>query len=377
MPWVKFMKLIAISANTSWYIYNFRLNTIKTLLMNGYSVLVVSPQDQYSSKLINLGCEHIDIYIDARGKNPLNDLYLLSHFIKIYKNKKPDLILNFTPKNNIYSAIAARVNSIPVVNNIAGLGTVFVNDSIVCRITRLLYRLSQPKVNKIFFQNVDDLSLFLKCKISPVSNTELLPGSGVDLERFKYTPTLDDGRIRFLLVARMLYEKGITYYAEVARNLKEKYGDYVEFRLLGFIDETNPNSIKKNTIEDWVNDGFINYLGSSDQVEEEIRKVDCVVLPSFYREGVPRSLLEAAAMGRPIITTDNVGCRETVIHNVNGFLCEPRSVDSLFTAIDKMIQLSHEQRTIMGIESRSMVEKKFDEKIVISRYINTIEQLIS
>lgn len=371
------MKLIAISANTSWYIYNFRLNTIKTLLMNGYSVLVVSPQDQYSSKLINLGCEHIDIYIDARGKNPLNDLYLLSHFIKIYKNKKPDLILNFTPKNNIYSAIAARVNSIPVVNNIAGLGTVFVNDSIVCRITRLLYRLSQPKVNKIFFQNVDDLSLFLKCKISPVSNTELLPGSGVDLERFKYTPTLDDGRIRFLLVARMLYEKGITYYAEVARNLKEKYGDYVEFRLLGFIDETNPNSIKKNTIEDWVNDGFINYLGSSDQVEEEIRKVDCVVLPSFYREGVPRSLLEAAAMGRPIITTDNVGCRETVIHNVNGFLCEPRSVDSLFTAIDKMIQLSHEQRTIMGIESRSMVEKKFDEKIVISRYINTIEQLIS
>ncbi|RJL38789.1 glycosyltransferase family 1 protein [Pectobacterium carotovorum] len=371
------MKLIAISANTSWYIYNFRANTIKKLLMSGYSVLVVSPKDQYSSKLINLGCDYIDININARGKNPLSDLYSLFLFIKLYKNKKPDLILNFTPKNNIYSAIAARINKIPVINNIAGLGTVFVNDSVVCQITRLLYRISQPKVNKIFFQNSDDRDLFLRYKISPENNTELLPGSGVDLERFKYTPTLNDGKIRFLLVARMLYEKGITYYAEVAKKLKEKYGEDVEFRLLGFVDETNKNSISKNSIEQWVNDGFIIYLGTSDQVEEEIRRVDCVVLPSFYREGIPRSLLEAAAMGKPLITTDNVGCKETVVNNVNGFLCEPRSVDSLSTAIDKMIQLSHEQRITMGIESRSMVEDKFDEKIVIAKYINAIEKLIS
>lgn len=368
---------IVISANTSWYIYNFRRNTISTLLENGYQVIVVAPKDEYSDKIINLGACFKDINIQRDGVNPIKDLFTCINFYILYKKISPSLVLNFTPKNNIYSTIAAKLLRIKVINNIAGLGTVFVNETFVSKVARLLYKISQPHADMIFFQNDDDRNIFLENRITSKDKSERLRGSGVDLTRFKIQEAKNDGVTRFLLVARMLYEKGITYYADAAKILKKEHGDSVEFFLLGFIDDHNPKGISSNVIDEWVKGGWIIYQGISDAVEKEMALVDCVVLPSFYREGVPKSLLEAGAMGKPIITTDNVGCRETVDDYVNGFVCQPRSLESLLKAMRLIIRMTHDERLAMGAKSRQKMEENFDEKVVISRYMFAIDKLTS
>jgi len=363
------LKSIAISANTSWYLYNFRKNTILEMLAHGMKVYAIAPQDGYSKKLEELGCEFIDINIDSGGTNPVNDLGTFYGFYKIYKNYKIDIVLNFTPKNNIYSTLAANLASVKSINNIAGLGTLFINESVPSKIARALYKYSQSKADFIFFQNEDDRALFKQHKIALNVKSDRLPGSGADLSRFTVSPAPDDGIIRFLLIARMLFDKGIGQYVEAARALKSKYGDSVEFRLLGFLDVDNPSAVSKTQMNAWVEEGVVNYLGTSDNVEAEIAQVDCMVLPSYYREGVPKSLLEAGAMGKPIITTDNVGCRETVDDSYNGFICEPRSTESLTHALDKIVAMSHEQRLVLGNNSRAKIEQEFDEKIVIQKYL--------
>ena len=283
------------------------------------------------------------------------------------------MVLNFTPKNNIYSTIAASLYQIPSINNIAGLGILFINESISSKIARLLYKVSQSKASKIFFQNEDDKELFLSRKLAPENLTDRLPGSGVDLKRFELQETTDDGKISFLLIARMLFDKGVGHYVDAARELKQKYGNKVEFKLLGFLDVDNPSAVSKKQMNEWVSEGIVNYLGTSDSVEQEIAKVDCMVLPSYYREGVPKSLLEAGAMGKPIVTTDNVGCRETVDDGINGFLCDLRSTESLILQLDKMINLTHKQRLEMGRASRKKIEREFDEQIVISKYLDAVK----
>lgn len=368
---------IVISANTSWYIYNFRRNTISSLLENGYQVIVVAPKDEYSDKIIDLGACFKDINIQRDGTNPIKDLFTCINFYFLYKEISPNLVLNFTPKNNIYSTISAKLLRIKVINNIAGLGTVFVNETIVSKVTRLLYKISQPHADMIFFQNDDDRNIFLENRITSKDKSERLRGSGVDLTRFKIQGAKNDGVTRFLLVARMLYEKGITYYADAAKILKKEHGDSVEFFLLGFIDDHNPKGISSKVIDEWVKGGWIIYQGISDAVEKEMALVDCVVLPSFYREGVPKSLLEAGAMGKPIITTDNVGCRETVDDYVNGFVCQPRSLESLLKAMKLIIGMTHDERLAMGAKSRQKMEENFDEKVVISRYMLAIDKLTS
>ncbi len=346
------MATIAISANTSWYLYNFRKNTIIALISEGYNVIVIAPEDQYSRKLLEIGCKYIDVDIDKGGTNPFKDLKTLFDLYRIFNKNLIDVVLNFTPKNNIYSTLAAHLNNVKVINNIAGLGILFINESIPSKIARLLYKISQSKAHKIFFQNEEDKNLFLSKNLAPKYLTDRLPGSGVDLKRFELQEADDDGQVTFLLIARMLFDKGVGHYVDAARELKAKYGNKVEFRLLGFLDVDNPSAVSKVQMSEWVNEGIVNYLGTSDTVEQEIAKVDCMVLPSFYREGVPKSLLEAGAMGKPIVTTDNVGCRETVDDGINGFLCDLRSTDSLVLQLDKMINLTHEQRLEMGRASR-------------------------
>ncbi|MCD9546754.1 glycosyltransferase [Photobacterium carnosum] len=370
------MNNIILSANTSWYLYNFRKNTILSLINYGFSVTTISPRDSYSEKLENLGAKFIDISIDQGGTNPINDIKTLMKFNQIYSSGNYDVVLNFTPKNNIYSTLAAKRNNIKIINNIAGLGVLFINENITSKIARLLYKISQRKADKIFFQNEDDKHLFLRHGLAKEAITDRLPGSGADLSRFELTPASDDGVVRFLLIARMLYDKGIGHYAEAARELKAKYGDRVEFNLLGFLAVENPSAVSKEAMQSWVDEGIVNYLGVSDEVEKEIAKADCMVLPSYYREGVPKSLLEAGAMGKPIVTTDNVGCRETVDDDINGYLCEIRSTASLVQALDKMITHTHQERLAMGVKSREKIEREFDEKIVINKYLNAINDLL-
>lgn len=368
---------IAISSNTSWYLYNFRKNTILALIEEGYQVIAIAPQDEYSKKLSELGCEFIEISIDQGGTNPFRDVKTLFDFYKVYKTHSIDVVLNFTPKNNIYSTLAAHFNKTKAINNIAGLGVLFINERLSSKIVRFLYKISQCKASKLFFQNEDDRLLFLEKKIATSIPTDRLPGSGVDLTRFMFSPAPDDGRVRFLLIARMLYDKGIGQYVEAARALKTKYGDQVELQLLGFLHSNNPSAVSRQEMQAWVDEGIVNYLGTSDNVELDIAKVDCMVLPSYYREGVPKSLLEAGAMGKPIVTTDNVGCRETVDNGVNGYLCELRSSESLIEKLELIINKSHEERLAMGEKSRLKIQNEFDEQIVISKYLNAVKKCLS
>ncbi|EJL6404086.1 TPA: glycosyltransferase family 4 protein [Vibrio parahaemolyticus] len=370
------MKTIVITSNTSWYLYNFRKNTILALLNEGYRVVAVSPEDEYSEKLKSLGANYQHIYIDQGGANPLKDIVTFFSFVNLYRKIKPDVVLNFTPKNNIYSTLAGCLFGAKAINNIAGLGMVFIHENIKAKLARFLYKVSQPKAHTIFFQNEDDREIFRKYDLASMEITARVPGSGVDLSRFKIAPSPDDGVTRFLLIARMLYDKGIGHYVEAARDLRAKHGSKVEFRLLGFLDVNNPSAVSKQEMQAWEDEGIISYLGVSDSVEKEIAEADCVVLPSFYREGVPKSLLEACALGKPIVTTDNVGCRETVEDGLNGFLCEPRSTSSLINKLERMITLTYERRLAMGQQSRVKVEKEFDEQIVINRYLQAVKSAI-
>ncbi len=367
------MKKVVISANTSWYVYNFRRNTILAFLEHGMDVVVVAPKDEYSHKLISLGCDFFHIDISQRGMNPFVELKTLLQFYSSYRKIKPDIIFNFTPKNNIYSTLAGAILKCKVINNIAGLGSVFIKNDLSSKVLEFLYKISQRKASKIFFQNREDFELFSSKNILPdIRKVDLLPGSGVDLTRFKITKCENDNVVKFLLVARLLWPKGIKEYAEAARFLKNKYADNVKFFLLGFLDEKNPLSVKMEDLDRWQTEGVIEYLGQSDRVEDYIAQSDCVVLPSFYREGVPRSLLEAGAMGKPIVTTNNVGCKETVVDSVNGFICEPRSKLSLITAMEKIISMTYDERCQMGLNSRMKMETDFDEKIIIKKYINEV-----
>lgn len=366
------MKTIAISANTSWYLFNFRQNTIKSLIKAGYHVIAVAPEDEYSNKLELLGCTYVNISIDQSGKNPLKDLNTLIKFFTIFKKNSVKCVLNFTPKNNIYSTLAAYLVGAKAINNIAGLGILFIEEALSSKIARILYRISQRKAHKIFFQNEEDRTVFLEHNIVDISMTDRLPGSGVDLKRFTFSPPPNDDVVRFLLIARMLYDKGIGHYVEAARELKGKYGQNVEFRLLGFLGVNNPSAISIEEMQNWVDEGIVNYLGTSDNVEAEIAKVDCMVLPSYYREGVPKSLLESGAMGKPIVTTDNVGCRETVNDGINGFLCTPRCTKSLIDKLELIIKMTHEQRLEMGIASRKKIEDEFNEEFVINKYLEAV-----
>lgn len=367
---------IAISSNTSWYLYNFRKNTILSLIEQGYQVVGIAPKDEYSAKLSELGCEFIHINIDQGGTNPVRDIQTFFDFYRIYKKQNIDVVLNFTPKNNIYSTLAAKFNGTQAINNIAGLGILFINESVTSKIARFLYKISQSKASKLFFQNEDDRALFLQKKITTSVETDRLPGSGVDLRRFTLSPAPDDGKVRFLLIARMLYDKGIGQYVEAARVLKAKYADKVELQLLGFLDVNNPSAVSKEDMQAWVDEGIVNYLGTSDNVEQDIAKVDCMVLPSYYREGVPKSLLEAGAMGKPIVTTDNVGCRETVDDGVNGYLCELRSSESLIEKLELIINKSHQERLAMGEKSRLKIQNEFDEQIVITKYLDAVKKCL-
>jgi glycosyltransferase involved in cell wall biosynthesis len=371
----KTKKRIILAANVSWYLYNFRRNTILRLIEEGHEVITVSSHDSFSQKLQELGSTYRNIKMDSGGKNPIKDFKTIIDLCNLYRMLKPDLVLNFTPKMNIYGSFACRLNKVNVINNVSGLGSIFIEENLLSKVVRVLYKLSQQKVNKIFFQNDDDKELlngFLKL---PVSRIGRIPGSGVDLSRFIISEAPDDSVIRFLLVARLLYEKGIGLYAEAAKILKSKYPN-LEFRLVGFMDSDNPSAINKDELQEWVDKNYINYLGSTNNIEEKIKDVDCVVLPSYYREGVPKSLLEAAAMGKPIVTSDSVGCREVVNEGSTGFLHETKNLDDLVVMLEKIILLPHKQRLLMGKRGREKVIKEFDEEIVIEKYLKEIDKIL-
>lgn len=337
--------------------------------------MAVAPNDKYVASLKSLGCRFIPLHMENGGTNPLRDALLMWRFFRLFVQERPDVYLGYTAKPNIYGSLAAHMAGIPVINNIAGLGAVFIKGGVLLHLVRSLYRLALSRSAMVFFQNPDDRELFIKGDLVKANVAELLPGSGIDLSRFAPAPLRAEGnKFRFLLIARMLGDKGVYEYVEAARQLQKKW-PRADFCLLGFLDVKNPAAISRVEMDAWVAEGVINFLGVSDDVRVEIAAVDCVVLPS-YREGTPRSLLEAAAMARPIIATDVPGCREVVDEGVNGFLCQVRSATALAAKMDQMLSLSVSQRTNMGLQGRKKVESEFDEQIVISKYLDAISSIL-
>ena len=360
---------IAICINTAWNLVNFRAGLISALIAEGHEVLAVAPPDKHVSRVTALGCRFVPITMDNRGTNPIKDFFLFVRLLRLLGREKPDVFLAYTIKPNVYGSLAAHCFGVPVINNIAGLGTVFIKNTLLTAVVRGLYKLSLRSSAKIFFQNEDDRSIFVREGLVDPALTDRLPGSGVDLQRFEYCPpTISKGGVRFLLIARMLWDKGVGELVQAARLLKQR-GIQAEVCLLGFLDVKNPSAISRTQMDEWVAEGVVTYLGEADDVRPHIVEASCVVLPSFYREGVPRSLLEAAAMGRPIITTNSVGCREVVDDGVNGFLCQPQDAQDLAEKMERFIALSSSERAEMGRRGREKIERGFDEKIVISKYL--------
>jgi glycosyltransferase involved in cell wall biosynthesis len=368
-------KKILISINTSWNLLNFRAGLINGLISSGFQVIAVAPQDKYVVKLELLGCRFVHLEMDNQGTHPFRDLLLMWRYWRLLKTEKPDLCLFYTIKPNIYGSLASSICSIPFINNVSGLGAVFIQDGWLRKFVSGLYKLAFRNSNRVFFQNRDDLGLFLQSRLVKKELTDVLPGSGINLQHF----TPDDSNVRkslstpfrFLLIARMLKDKGVVEFVNAALLLKE-LGFKAEFCLLGFLDVQNPAAISSEQMKEWTDQGFVKYLGVSDDVREHIASADCIVLPS-YREGTPRTLLEAAAMGKPIITTNVVGCKEVVVHGVNGFLCEVKNAQDLALKMKEMLLLSEDQRRLMGENGRLKMEKEFDENIVIQKYLQAID----
>lgn len=367
---------VAVVINTSWNIWNFRRGLVKALQGAGHEVLAIAPPDDYSGRLESeLGCRYVPILMENKGTNPIKDAQLTGRFLTIYKRERPDVVLHFTIKPNIYGTLAARLAGVPSINNVSGLGTVFLIENLVSKVARGLYRLAFRFPSKVFFQNNDDRELFIRYGLIRPERTRLVPGSGVDLARFR--PQEGVGRVAeapftFLMVARVLYEKGIVEYFEAARQVRAALGaDNVRLQLLGGLDEAGGVGVPRATFEQWLAEGTIEYLGTSDHVADHLHRADCVVLPS-YREGTPKTLLEAAACGKPLVTTDVPGCRETVEHGHNGYLCQVRDAADLAAKLLAVAQLPPARLAAMGAASRQLAEEKFDEKLVLQQYLAAV-----
>ena len=370
-------KRVVIVSSNAWSITNFRAGIIRGLIADGYEVTAIAVPDKHVPEFEQIGCSYIPLRMENTGTNPLKDLWLFMTYRRLFGKLRPDCVLAYTVKPNIYGSLAAQSLGIPVVNNIGGLGYAFVQSGWLMKLVMQLYRRAFRRSQRVFFQNKDDREFFLKSRLVRESQAGLLPGSGVDTRRFSPDLTTKSTRpgVRFLLIARLLWDKGIGEYVEAARMLRARYPD-CEFALLGFLGVPNAMSVSADQMDKWVSAGWVSYLGHSGDVRPFIADADCVVLPS-YREGTPRTLLEAASMAKPIITTDAIGCREVVQDGVNGYLVKVRSAKDLSEKMEKMLLLPREEREAMGLRGREWVTREFDEKIVVQRYLAEVEKAVS
>jgi glycosyltransferase involved in cell wall biosynthesis len=365
---------IAVITNTSWNIYNFRLSLIKALQERGHEVVAIAPADDYVDKLELEGITCHSININRKGENPFQDFRLLYSYYQVLKKINPDIILTYTIKPNLYVNLAAKRLKLPVISNVSGLGTLFIKKSFSSVIAKMLYRVAFKKATWVFFQNSNDQQLFISKRLVPPEKSSVIPGSGVDLKKFSHHRTQNKAKI-FLYTGRIIGDKGIREYIEAAKRIIKDIPD-LEFRIIGESEPENKTAILKDELTSWLQNPQIKYMGKTDNIIEELAKVDVVILPS-YREGLSKSLIEAAAMNLPIITTDVPGCREVVQHGENGFLCRVKDVNDLYDKIMQMTKLSEQERLEMGKKGRILVEKLFDEEIVISKYLEKINEFRS
>jgi glycosyltransferase involved in cell wall biosynthesis len=376
---------IILFANTEWYLFNFRLSLAKALQAQGHDVLLISPPGEYGARLQALGFRWEALPMDRKSLNPLQELRLLMHLCRLYRREQPALTHHFTIKCVVYGSIAALMARVPArVNAVAGMGYVFTNQALKARLLRPVVRgLMRLVLNgrgaRLILQNNDDMTAFAKAGLARPKLTRLVMGSGVDLTRF--TPRVQAAQVgaeaqptRVVLAARLLWDKGIAEYAQAARLLKAK-GLPVRFLLAGSPDPGNPAAIPQATLDGWQAEGLIELLGQVGDMAALFASVDIVVLPS-YREGLPKSLIEAAACALPLVTTDVPGCREVVTHEVNGLLVPVKDATALANAIERL-HLDPVWARQLGLAARERAIAEFDERIVIEKTLGVYEELVS
>ena len=364
--------LIALSANDGWAILNYRRGLIAALQAEGYRIAVLVPDGPHSPAIRALGVEVLPVPIEARGRSPGADLRTLAAYHRRLRALRPVAFLGFTIKPNIYGSMAAHLLGIPVINNITGLGAMFERKGPLNRLVGALYRLALGRSAKVFFQNRDDRALFIERGLVRPDQAGLLPGSGVDLDHFRPRQALASDCATFLFAARLLWAKGVGEFVEAARIVRSGHPE-TRFRILGPIEPTGPGAVARRDLDRWVEEGIIDYRGSTDDVRGELAEADCVVLPSYYREGVPRILLEAAAMAIPVIAADSVGCRDAVRNGETGLLCEPRSAASLAEAMLAIAAMTPAERGALGRAGREWMERDFSEAVVHGAYREALQ----
>ncbi len=361
------MKILVLS-NSSFDLFKFRCELIEALLNSKHEVYISVSNDQYVKKFLDLGCHFIVTKISCHGVNPITDFLLYRKYKSILKEVNPDIVFTYTIKPNIYGGMACQACKIPYLANVTGLGTAIQNGGILQKILMVLYKKGLKGAKRVFFQNSENHRFMIENEIV-MSPTTILPGFGVNLEQYAYAdyPSEENG-IHFLFVGRVMKNKGIDELLAAAKEIKGIYANVV-FDVVGGYDGLYEGVIKKAQA-----DGLIHYYGNQDDVLPFYRACHCVVLPS-YHEGMANVLLEGAAVGRPLITTNIPGCREVVQDGVNGFLCEVRNGDNLYKTFLKIIHVDHSTRINMGLQSRKLVEEKFDKEIIINHYLKELQSL--
>ncbi|MEP3145190.1 glycosyltransferase family 4 protein [Qipengyuania citrea] len=366
------MKII-VTVNAAWNIWNFRRPVIKALIEDGHSVTVLAPPDQSLAMLEQMGCRIEPLQMDSKGLNPVRDFALLLRLRSAFRTHRPDAILSYTIKNNIYGALAARTLGIPFIPNVTGLGTAFLSGGALRHISERLYRAAFNSLTTVFFENSDDRDLFVSRQMLRFDQAYVVPGTGIDLKHFAKAdyPSADAAPV-FLMIGRLLRDKGVYEFADAARRVKDVYPE-ARFQLLGPAAAENRTAIDRATVARWEQSPGIEYLGTCEDVRGHIASANCIVLPS-YREGAPRTLIEAASMARPLIATDVPGCRSVVNDTETGYLCKPRNGESLAKACVSFLALSRDQQAAFGMAGRRKMEREFGEERVITAYRRAISE---
>lgn len=368
---------VLIFLNTSWWIYNFKKNLVLSYLSAGYEVHAMAPYDEYSEKLRELGCKYHDIKLEGKSRNPFKELALLRRTSQMLKQISPDIVLNFTIKPNVYGTLAAHKLGIACINNFAGLGTLPDQGISGKLLFRNLLKISQKKAGWIYVANKEDHNYLVRKNIIPSAKSRAIPGTGVDLKEFPLVPLVKSDKTIILLLARMIYPKGVEDLVKAADILAKTNDANFEVILLGEKGVDNPHAIPEAKLIDFDSRKYISYHEKTDHVLPFLHKAHIIVLPSYYREGLPKSLLEALASGRPVITTQIPGCKETVREGINGFYCKAQSPESLAGAMRSFIQLPFEKKVRFGQESRRLAEEKFDEQIIIREYLQKTNEILN
>lgn len=357
---------IVILANSDLGLYKFRKELLEELLKK-YEVYLVLPDGNFVKYMEAMGCIHINIKLERRGTSIKKDLRLFCQYWHLLKNIKPDAVLTYTIKPNIYGGMATAINHIPYLVNITGLGSAVENPGRIQKLTILLYKIALKRCRKVFFQNQGNAAFFVEHKINV--NHEILPGSGVNLGYYTPLPYPKGQAVRFVFISRIMREKGIEQFLEAANIIKKKYL-HTEFHICGFCEEKYEERIHQE-----VSKGTVLFHGMVEDTRAILKNMHCTIHPSFYPEGMSNVCLESAASGRPVITTNRSGLRETVDDNVSGYLVKERDVPDLVMKLESFLALTWEQKKAMGQAGRMKMESEFDRNIVVKKYMEELAQI--